>query len=124
MLIRHKGSLQVPQNTPETKIRFVSFDPMKVEYYLVVSSIEEALEICPDLFIFPLEKSEQETMADLRANSLEAKNIDRETSLKIRSKYSVEAEFKALRTNDQEYKTFIEQVVSEHNAAKDALFAV
>jgi PHP family Zn ribbon phosphoesterase len=43
---------------------------------------------------------------------------------KIRRKYSVDREFQALRTNDPEYRAFVEQTLADHKAAKDALFAV
>lgn len=61
---------------------------------------------------------------ELRKMLLPALLIDRQTQEKIRAKYSLEAEIAALRTNDQEYRDFIEQVIAEHNAAKDALFSV
>lgn len=124
MLIKHIGGINIPEGTPTEKIRLVASEPRENVKYLVVSSVEEAKEICPELFIEPLTKSEEETMAMLRKESEFAKAIDRETESKIRAKYSIEAELKALRTNDQEYKTFIEQVVAEHNAAKDALFSL
>jgi hypothetical protein len=61
---------------------------------------------------------------ELRKTLLSARDIDRNTNNKIRSKYSVESELGAIRTNDPEYKTFIEEVIAEHNAAKDALFSI
>jgi len=65
-----------------------------------------------------------ESMPSLRKVLYPAVRINIETHQKIRAKYSVEGEIQAIRTNDQEYKTFIEQVVAEHNAAKDALFSL
>lgn len=60
----------------------------------------------------------------LRSEMDSAVGIGSWTQRSIRSKYSLEGELKALRTGDAEYKAFIEQVIAEHNAAKDALFAV
>jgi len=61
---------------------------------------------------------------ELRKTLLLARDIDRNTAQKIRSKYSVDSELGAIRTNDAEYKAFIEEVIAEHNSAKDALFSI
>jgi hypothetical protein len=65
-----------------------------------------------------------ENMPVLRRVLFTAVELNRKTQEKIRSKYSLEDELGAIRTNNQEYKTFIDQVIAEHNAAKDALFSV
>ena len=61
---------------------------------------------------------------DLRKNLPAAIDITAQTNKKISDKYPGMLELKALRTNDAEYKAFVEQVVAEHNAAKDALFSL
>jgi len=48
--------------------------------------------------------------------------INQNTQSKIRAKYSIEAELAALRTNDEEYRDFVNEVIAEHNIAKDELF--
>ena len=48
--------------------------------------------------------------------------INLDTQAKIRAKYSIEAELAALRTNDEEYRDFVNEVIAEHNTAKDELF--
>jgi hypothetical protein len=60
----------------------------------------------------------------LRSELDTAQGISAWTQRVIRNKYSLESELKALRTGSQEYKAFIDQVIAEHNAAKDALFSV
>ncbi len=71
-----------------------------------------------------IEVAGEEKVKELRKTLLLARDIDRNTSNKIRVKYSIEAELGAIRTNNAEYNAFIEEVIAEHNAAKDALFAV
>lgn len=71
-----------------------------------------------------IEVADAGKVQELRKTVILAKDIDRQTATKIRSKYSVDAELGAIRTNDSEYKSFIESVLAEHNAAKDALFSV
>ncbi|NBO25991.1 MAG: hypothetical protein EBU96_04215 [Actinobacteria bacterium] len=61
---------------------------------------------------------------DLRRELPSAREISANTAKRISDKYPGNLELKALRTNDAEYKAFIEQVVAEHNAAKDALFSL
>jgi hypothetical protein len=60
----------------------------------------------------------------LRSELDSAQGISAWTQRVIRNRYSLESELKALRTGDQEYKAFIDQVIAEHNAAKDALFLI
>lgn len=125
ILIRHSGAINVPEEAISSgDIKFVSFEPMGSVNWLVVSSMEKAKEIIPNLFHVPFEESDAEMMLKLRKNSAAAKAIDHNTQVKIKEKYSPEAELKAIRTNDAEYKAFVEQVVAEHNAAKDALFSL
>lgn len=49
------------------------------------------------------------------------REIDAATAAKIRARYSVDDEFKALRTGDQDYVTFVETCVTEGRALKAAL---
>lgn len=86
--------------------------------YFLVPSISEAKQNFPSANIF--EASQDEILA-ARSKSEAAKQIDGATATKIRSKYSLAKELQALRTNDPEYRAFVDQVVAEHNAAKDAL---
>lgn len=65
-----------------------------------------------------------ENMSILRRVLFTAVELNRATQATIRAKYSLEDELGAIRSNDAEYKAFVEQVIAEHNAAKDALFAV
>jgi hypothetical protein len=60
----------------------------------------------------------------LRKVLFSAVELNRKTQATIRAKYSLEEELGAIRSNNAEYKSFVEQVVADHNAAKDALFAV
>lgn len=57
----------------------------------------------------------------LKAESPPARQIDAETQMKIREKYSLEDELKALRTKDEEYEAYIAEVVAEGRARKEAL---
>lgn len=65
-----------------------------------------------------------ENMSILRRVLFTTIELNRATQATIRAKYSLEDELGAIRSNDTEYKTFVEQVIAEHNAAKDALFSV
>jgi hypothetical protein len=65
--------------------------------------------------------SEMPILRKVLASAIE---LNRKTQATIRAKYSLEDELGAIRSNDAEYKAFVEQVIAEHNAAKDALFAV
>jgi len=71
-----------------------------------------------------IEVASEEKVKKLRKTLILARDIDRNTSNKIRAKYSMEAELGAIRTNNAEYNAFIEEVIAEHNAAKDALFSI
>lgn len=44
--------------------------------------------------------------------------LDKRTRRAIREKYSVDEEFKALRTNDAEYYEFVDSIVSKHKQQK------
>lgn len=50
-----------------------------------------------------------------------ARQIDMETQLKIRERYSLESELKALRTKDMEYEAYVDSVVAEGRDKKTAL---
>ena len=65
-----------------------------------------------------------ENLPTLRKVLFTAVELNRKTQEKIRSKYSLEDELGAIRTNNAEYNAFIEEVIAEHNAAKDALFSI
>lgn len=57
----------------------------------------------------------------LKSESPPARQIDAETQIKIRERYSLEDELKALRTKDEEYETFISEVVAAGREKKKAL---
>ena len=57
----------------------------------------------------------------LKTESPPARQIDAETQSKIRERYSLEEELKALRTNDAEYVAYVESVVQEGRAKKAEL---
>ncbi|NCY20488.1 hypothetical protein EBX31_00845 [bacterium] len=71
-----------------------------------------------------VETAGDNVVKELRKTLILAQDIDRNTAQKIRSKYSANSELGAIRTNNAEYKAFIEEVIAEHNAAKDALFSI
>jgi hypothetical protein len=49
------------------------------------------------------------------------RDIDAATAAKIRARYSIDDEFKALRTGDKAYVAFVEACVAEGRAAKQKL---
>lgn len=57
----------------------------------------------------------------LKSESPPARQIDIETQEKIRAKYSLENELKALRTKDTEYETYVAEAVAEGRSKKEAL---
>ena len=57
----------------------------------------------------------------IKKESSECKRIDEETIRKIREKYDINEELKALRTNDTEYTAFVESVVQESKDKKEKL---
>lgn len=57
----------------------------------------------------------------LKTESPPARQIDAETQSKIRARYPLEEELKALRTNDEEYAAYVEGVVQEGRARKTEL---
>ena len=57
----------------------------------------------------------------LKSESPPARQIDAETQNKIRERYSLEDELKALRTKDTEYEAYVDNAVAEGRAKKEAL---
>lgn len=57
----------------------------------------------------------------LKAESPPARQIDAETQDKIRERYSLEDELKALRVKDTEYEAYVAEVVDEGREKKAAL---
>ena len=89
-------------------------------FFYVTNDLEGLKASHPTVDIENVDARKEELRKTLEA----AKAVEAKTEEKIRSKYPISKEMQALRTNDQEYKSFIEQVVAEHNAAKDALFSL
>lgn len=116
MIIVSRSILSVPENGVLTHL-----GENHQGYVYKTNSLSAVEQANPEATVSVIPQSEYK---GLRKMLLSALIIDRDTQNKIRAKYSLEAEIAALRTNDQEYRDFIEQVIEEHNAAKDALFAV
>lgn len=57
----------------------------------------------------------------IKKESSECKRIDEETIRKIREKYDINEELKALRTGDTEYSTFVDGIVQEGKDKKTEL---
>lgn len=57
----------------------------------------------------------------IKTESLPARQIDEETQRKIRERYSLEEELKALRTKDEEYEAYVAEVVANGRARKEVL---
>jgi hypothetical protein len=56
--------------------------------------------------------------ADLCSWGIPFRRIDKKTRRTIREKYSIEDEFKALRTNDLEYTEFVETLITDGKRKK------
>lgn len=57
----------------------------------------------------------------LKSESPPARQVDAETQMKIRGRYSLEDELKALRTKDEEYEAFVSETVADGRAKKEVL---
>ncbi len=62
-----------------------------------------------------------EEVAVLKRHSPVIRQIDLETAATIRTRYAIEDEFKAIRTEDADYLSFVETTVVQGKARKAAL---
>lgn len=116
MIIQSKAVLVSPESAS-----LVHLGDYSEGYVYKTSSLSSVQAANPDAEVAEVPS---ENLPILRKVLFTSAEIDRKTQEKIRAKYTLEAELGAIRTNNLEYKNFIEQVVAEHNAAKDALFSV
>ena len=70
-----------------------------------------------------LEEPDSELLAELRKHG-ECAMISSQIRGKIREKYSVDREFEALRTDDFEYKQFVEGLLAEGKEKKDKILGI
>ena len=95
--------------------------------YTYISIPEEVLPAYvpqPDeVGIEVLEDPDTELLATLRKHG-ECVTISGEIRRKIREKYSVDREFEALRTDDFEYKQFVEDLLAEGKEKKDKILGI
>ncbi len=71
--------------------------------------------------IKPADFTNSDVRKYLKTESPLAKQVDRETQDKIRQRYSLEDELKALRTGDKEYRDFVEKTVVDGRALKEEM---
>jgi hypothetical protein len=117
MIIKTSNHLD---NATPANARYLGLTEKFEGFFYVTNDVEALRATHPGVTIEDADSRREELRKTLEA----ALGVDAKTEEKIRAKYSISKEMQALRTNDAEYKTFIEQVVAEHNAAKDALFSL
>lgn len=93
----------------------------EVDGHCYVSVAEESLLSLKLAEGLSFRQATAEEIAVLKQHSPVIRQIDLETAASIRARYSIEEEFKAIRTEDADYLRFVETTVAQGRARKAAL---
>ena len=89
--------------------------------YMYISVPEETLDSYipqPDEVDISVVTMSPAVSADLVSWGIPFRRIDKETRRTIRERYTIDEEFKALRTSDSEYNEFVENLIAEGKQKK------